>query len=280
MVGQKRFDEQAASVLGDALYPGSRDRKILNLLEELPSLDPFLVREQLRRHHIEPDLAYFNISESDLAEMRSFVTDEISSLASLSMDGGRGGNALRLVNKLLSHGADVDLGPLREVLRLTDAEYLDGVFAWRGFLYFKWVNSRVVPAVDRLKAAIKVVRPNTTPNAEVRQYLFEARIRLCLALDEAKLATERALTHYDTAYRSLVDRQNPGAFRSFLLDAPSQFMGIGQPLGALQHMLSFWRYRFPNAKAASVTPDELWDLFIDFENTMGTRPDDSAVFAV
>ena len=280
MVGQKHFEEQTASSLGDALKSGSRDRKVLDLLDGLPSLDPFLVREQLRRHGYEPARAYFNISDADVLNMRAFVEAEVGSLADQSMDGGQGSHTSRLVNKLLTNSVDLDLGPLRDVLRMTEAEYLDGIFAWRGFLYFKWVNAKVAPAVERLKAAISAVRPNMMPDDSVRRYLAGARVRLCEALDEASETIRDLLAEYDDAYKALVEQHNPGAFRQFLLDAPDKFMSIGQPLGAQEHMLSFWRYRFPNTRAPSISPDELWDLFADFENNIGTRAEEAVLVGV
>ena len=39
-VGQKDFDDMIQEAFGDDLRPGSHDREILELLDELPSLDP------------------------------------------------------------------------------------------------------------------------------------------------------------------------------------------------------------------------------------------------
>ena len=39
------------------------------------------------------------------------------------------------MEKLLSNSVDDSFGPLKETLKLSDKDYQDGVFCWRGFLY-------------------------------------------------------------------------------------------------------------------------------------------------
>ena len=48
---------------------------------------------------------------------------------------------------------------------------------------------------------------------------------------------------------------------------------LGDQLGAIQHVVSFWRFRFgPNS--APVAVDELIDIFMDFENGLADRSQD------
>jgi hypothetical protein len=55
------------------------------------------------------------------------------------------------------------------------------------------------------------------------------------------------------------------------LRAPSPFSALGETLGVIEHIVSFWRFRFPDAAACSMTPDALEDIFKDFENGLGLR---------
>ncbi|MGZ7227044.1 hypothetical protein ACXWO0_11310, partial [Streptococcus pyogenes] len=61
------------------------DIQTLRLIDELPSLDPFLLREQLRRGGLDPSPCYFSISDSDLERMLAFVRNEIEPLVTLSL---------------------------------------------------------------------------------------------------------------------------------------------------------------------------------------------------
>ena len=47
--------------------------------------------------------------------------------------------------------------------------------------------------------------------------------------------------------------------------APSMFHELGERLGALQHIMSFWRFRFPSDVESHITIEEMIDLLNDFE---------------
>ena len=57
-----------------------RDQMVLRLLNAVPSLDPFLLREHLRNNKVDVSPCYFAISEGDQERMYKFVTGEMSKL--------------------------------------------------------------------------------------------------------------------------------------------------------------------------------------------------------
>ena len=75
---------------------------------------------------------------------------------------------------------------------------------------------------------------------------------------------------YDHAFEGLTQRSDPVAFRDFLLAAPDMFFKIGERLGAVQHVTSFWAYRVPTPRL-TLTADELAELLQDFEQSLGLQ---------
>ncbi len=277
-VGQKDYDAIGEAVFGKDLKPGAHDRQVLELMDTLPSLDPFLLREHLREHGFEPARAYFGISEADVQRMLDFVRDEVTPLVKLSAGSGKGsfGHASRLVNKLLSNAADSGFEPLKDTLKLSDQEYLDGMFSWRGFLYYKWVLSDLMRPIAQVTVEIELMQPRGARDPEASAYIPAARKRLQDCIGRALTNVQELLQVYDKAYASLTEDGKPLAFRDFLLSAPSMFMRLGEQLGALQHVTSFWRYRFPPGKSNSISPGELMDVFLDFEDSMAFAPEEPA----
>ncbi len=268
MVGQKDFDQSADEMFGEGLKPGRRDRQVLDLIDELPSLDPFLVREHLKRNGIEPARGYFAISDADVERMHAFVRAEVTALVKLSsaQSGDSAQAASRLVEKLLSNSPDAGFEPLKDVLRLSDKDYADGVFGWRGFLYYKWVLAELTPKLVDVLADVLSVQARGPRTQESSNYLPAARKRLEIAINQAVDGVNRMLGVYDKAYLSLTLDGQPTAFRDFLLAAPAMFMSLGGQSGAVQHIVSFWRYRFPPGRRAPISPVELMDIFLDFED--------------
>src|SRR3954471_846050 len=60
------------------------DLATLRLIDQLPSLDPFLLREHLRRHGLSVASSYFALSTADMEQMQGFVSAQISLLIDLA----------------------------------------------------------------------------------------------------------------------------------------------------------------------------------------------------
>jgi hypothetical protein len=176
-----------------------------------------------------------------------------------------------LVQKILSNAAPEDMEPLRLVLRLDRSDFLEGLFCWKGFLYYKWRLNELLSGLPRLLTEIGGVQPRGPADAAVRHYLAEARERICKAIKSYCRAVEEAIHVYDDAYGKLTARGDPLAFREFLLEAPTMFINLGERLGVLDHVSSFWALRFRSGAngGGQLTPGELMDIFIDFEDSLG-----------
>jgi hypothetical protein len=258
--GQERFSEEAV-----------HDMRLIAALDEIPSLDPFLTREHLRRRGFNPSNAYFNITRSDIARMFSHVEEEIWPLVRMCYGGDAvdASRTKKLVSKILSNDLDADFAPLRLTLRLSESEYQEGMFCWKGFLYYKWALNTVLPGAVRVSDAIGSIRTRGVTTSETSAYIAEARQRLQQGVRGRCEQVRTLLKVYDDAFEGLTQRSDPNAFRDFLLSAPALFSGIGERLGAVQHIVSFWNYWAPTERKTMVSGDELAELFQDFEQSLG-----------
>ena len=251
----------------------ARDLAVLRLLSNVPSLDPFLLREHLRNNEIDVSPCYFAISEGDQERMRRFVSEELSRLISLAGGGGDASSS-RLVSAMLSNAVDEKLEPLRLTLGLTGDDFREGVFSWRGFLYYKWSMSTFWPDVMGVLRAINKIQPIGALSTEQKVYLTSARRSIIEMVRDSGNHVTGALAVYDASFADLVSHQAPKAFRDFLLSAPYMFLELGEKLGAISHIVSFWRYRFPRGAAASIDAEELSAIFQDFSSSFGDKSGD------
>jgi hypothetical protein len=106
-------------------------------------------------------------------------------------------------------------------------------------------------------------------DAETKLYLDSARRRLRGAIGSQQRQIDRTLDVYVRAFSGLTRKGQPLAFRNFLLDAPRLFLSLGEKVGAVSHIASFWRYRFPAGQASTASVDEVVDIFQDFETSLG-----------
>jgi hypothetical protein len=270
-IGQRRFEQSLFEAFGIDIGGESQDLRALAILDEIPTLDPFLLREQLRRHGLEPARCYFELSQADTKRMFDFAQREIAPLAQMSVGAGEASfaQAVKLTRKILANSADAELDPLRRTMQLDVQQFQEGVFCWKAFLYYKWQLADLLPRVAPVLKQIETIRPRGPQSDDIKVYLSVARETLRKALISCCRSVKTTLEVYDHAYSALTQNSDPTAFRDFLLKAPEMFNDLGERLGAIEHIVSFWRFRFPGDRMPMITPEELSDMFMDFEGSLG-----------
>jgi hypothetical protein len=155
-------------------------------------------------------------------------------------------------------------------LRLEGEDYKEGVFSWKGFLYYKWVLNDLWPKLVDVLREMPQIRVTGHKDAELMAYIDRTRRRLVETVDYKRREVTEALDVYDRAFADLTKNGKPLAFRNFLLRAPKMFLMLGERIGVISHITSFWRYRFPDARSLAAPIDEVLDILKDFEQNIST----------
>ena len=269
-VNQKGYRQAICDLVGYRELELERDFLVLGMLNDLPSLDPFLVREQLRRNHHQPAECYFSISPADSSRMQSFTSAEMAPLIRMAFQttsgSGSAGMVGKLADALLSANADARLDPLRETLGLHGEQFTQGIFSWKGFIYYKWQFSEMIQGLIRVTQEMDQIKPAGRNDGATRE---ETSIRK--RIREAARNCSKVLALYDDAFADLVHRGNTAAFRRFLLEAPIFFLDLGHSMGVISHISSFWGYRFKGGAANLPTSEEFLEILIEFETGLAPR---------
>ena len=267
-VGQVGYDEILEEVLGGRGEVGAADASLLAIVDRLPSLDPFLMRERLKKCGFQPARCYFDLTDADAANMFSFVRREISPLIGISFENNdhySDRRSAKFAQKILANSADDELEPFRLGLGMDRSSFEEGMFCWKGFIYYKWSLQDLLPKVRPIIAEIANARPSGVATEDDKAYIMAARQRLSRSIGAACETVRLTLKVYEDAYVDLTKNGQPQAFREFLLRAPHLFYELGERLAAVQHIVSFWRFRFPHEMRNGISGEELVDLLADFE---------------
>lgn len=266
LVGQHAWLDLLAEV-SDSDAALAYDRSLLECLDDLPSFDPFLLREHLRRRDFRPADCYFAISAADRAQMRRFVEVEIGKLIDLAYAGRPLGDASssKLVDILLAADTDERLEPLRLTLRLDGEAYRDGIFSWKGFLYYKWALTSLLETLRAVILEIGRLEVSDRINPELTAFVESSRGRIQRTVQRRCADVTLTLQAYDTAFERLINHGDGVAFRDFLLASPGMFLELGERIGMISHIATFWRYRFPPGASLRASADDVLDLLQDFE---------------
>jgi hypothetical protein len=271
MLGEKRFDQLIRKAVGEDVSDSdySSDFELLCVLHEAPSFDPFLLREQLARLGREPARCFFEISDADIASMLSFVASEFEPLTTMAF-GANGRRAqklsMRLAEKLMTDENAQLLEPLRQTLSLSTVEYREGVFAWKGFLYYKWALGEMARRHRIFAPSFSGCTIVTAERAE-RMEIERSRTRVLALVEHVLNHASTAMRDYGAAFSAFSKGQSPG-FRKFLLEAPARFIPLGEAIGAVKHIHSLWGFRFPEHSATRLDAPEARQFLQEFERML------------
>ena len=88
--------------------------------------------------------------------------------------------------------------------------------------------------------------PSAPVDADQQAYLTTATRNIIeMVRDNGKHVTKVLSDLRRFLCRTWCASQSPKTFRDFLLSAPYMFLELGEKMGAISHIVSFWRYRFP-----------------------------------
>jgi hypothetical protein len=269
-VDQKGFEQMIEEFFGIQANDDSADYRTLRLLDETPSLDPFLLREQMRRHGLHPAQCYFDLSPSDTRSILSFAQREIEPLVRITLgpDMALTAHARKLAQKILINSGDQDLEPLRRTMQMDHEQYREGMFCWKAFLYYKWRLVELLQNVPEVAQQIDSIRPRGFVDNDTKELLSSSRESIRSSFNLSLRRVRDTLRVYDSAYQGLTQKHDPVGFRNFLLNAPAMFHELGERLGAVDHVISFWRFRFPPKKPVAISGEDLADIFVDFERSL------------
>ena len=125
---------------------------------------------------------------------------------------------------------------------------------------------QLVPDIEKVKAELATIKPSKRGDADLHDYVTAARSNLQRAVTAATRSVSNTLRLYDIAYNGLIQQGDGAGFRDFLLQAPARFGKLGEEVASVDHMVSFWNYRFPPGQTPTISVDELATIFRDFES--------------
>jgi hypothetical protein len=64
---------------------------------------------------------------------------------------------------------------------------------------------------------------------------------------------------YDEVFDALTEQRTPEPFRRFLVDGPRLFARLGERMGRLEQLVSYWQHQFPGRSVRQISPEAVFD---------------------
>jgi len=250
-VGDPNFDNALAFQAGFDRKRGVqdyiRDRDIIQIFDQLPSLDPFLLKDRLLAEALTPHPGYFEISQEEWSRIRDHVMSRFRPIVEFAfggLDAARAQSRLRLLVEKLWDAKDMEtLGPIIKAMELDPREAPMALHAWKGVIYYDYRMASLETSIREFAEWLgRGAEPIDLIPAANRKIVLDVRDATRALLRERWRKARARLDEYNTAYRKLfIDKQSPGPFIAFLGGASDVFGELGDTLSRLDHANEVWR---------------------------------------
>lgn len=245
-VESDNFERQLAEFLGVPLKSRGFQSDVarLRILSELPSFDPYLLSERFRQSGEVIAPCFFQASDEEIKRMTDFVASQVGVLVSLAFGGGQSAvspQSKKLAGILLSDGDSENLRVLQRSLRLSDDEYKQGMFGWKGVLYYSWCSDAIYKEFLAFVNQVKTLRVIGCKGDE-QGYLDQTRGAIIASARRRWLRLRKVIDSYNAEFEDFAKNGNALALKNFLLQAPALFTQIGEDLASVQHVSSYWKH--------------------------------------
>jgi hypothetical protein len=221
-----------------------RDLKILRILDQLPSLDGFLMRNALEQEKIAVHESYFEIPEEERAAIIQYVRQKLEPLvqAAFGTESATAGKVAQLIDKLWEARDREALAPLIEAFRFPADEALTIFGSWNGITYYTFEYAR---AKERRESLARWLRDDALPRDYVAEKHFD-HIGGLLKETVRRLrwhwsAVEDISRKYETLYaRFLTARDGVADFITFLRGSRELYWRMGDSLSKMNHAIHCW----------------------------------------
>jgi hypothetical protein len=246
----------------------NEDLRIMRVLDRLPSLDPFLLKDVFINEKIEMNPAYFEVGKELWDKIELFILQGFEPLAKAAFPNAMGSDELarKLIEKIWE-GRDLDaLKPLIMAFRLPAGQELEIFAAWKGINFYGFQHQSAMPLMGEMTAwlrdvKIPVAAVSATERAEFKGLLDGARAQIQVEWQ----AAERVLQEYQSSYDKMFKHRTGSAdFVNFLRNSNKAYWTLGNSLGKTGHAAYCWDVMSKRYPGRKVPWEQLRELILLF----------------
>ncbi|HVA15180.1 MAG TPA: hypothetical protein VNF99_18170 [Stellaceae bacterium] len=238
----------------------AHDMKIFRILDDLPSLDGFLMRDALELEGIDAPEAYFDVSPAERVAIQEFIRGKMEPLVQAAYGGKKqlGGKVKQLIDAVWEAKDLAALEPLVVAFRFPKDEALAIFGAWKGINFYAYEYQRTRKKREDIAHWLKddAMPKNLVPR-DVLLALEPIRRATVERLRAHWIEIDGVLKEYDRLYGDFVASAIPGGFINFLRGAKAVYWRLGDALSKIDHAINCWDIWTKNASGRRLPYDQL-----------------------
>ncbi len=273
-VRQRNFEVLMREFLGvnyqQTEGPTKRDIAILEKIDSIPSLDPFLLKQALYKEFPDIDVAYFCITDAEDKAVRDTISRKVTPIVEKALQDATSTKAGlgRFIDAIWDPTAP-EATLFVSAFGISASQTQETFEAWRGITYYEWSYGRIIEPIGRLLGWYRSERSKPTDgqriSSSVRQQLDTLRISSGRKLSAQARAPDEFFRDYAMRHAEFVGKNDPSKFREFLRTASANYWQLGWSITALTHIIGIFSRAAAKSVDGCMMSETLFELYRDID---------------
>ena len=221
-----------------------QDLEKIRLIERLPSLDPFLLRDRFQLGGMSINDAYFRLSGEDWAAIRAHIRSRFEMMAGFAFGQGTAPRP-DLVDKLVDRIWEAQeleaLHPLLLAFGLPVEKAGEFFQCWKGIAYFDYEFNRNAERMRAFSQWLQSGQPRGFIHRTDAEMLEADRAQVRAQMRTLIGSTLSVLKEFSDSFDKLFrDRESARPFSQFMLHSRRHFWRLGSNLNGIYHAVALW----------------------------------------
>ncbi len=238
-----------------------RDRRILEIIDNVPSLDPFLLKNTFVEEGVEVADEYLNLPEEQENAIKLIIQQRILPILDKASGGGSPEQVLKKSQRFMAAIWNPTLPEAALFIEAFGLEPADAprIFtAWKGISYYKYQFDQ---RKSGLAAVVNFLSSKQSVPVDLAQYRhYQQQQDMFKQAILTKIRTLAGRVHgifrdYEDTYNKLLNHNDPVPFRKFLAGCNNMYWILGYCTTAVAHVIKVYQNYLQAGKA--LTFDDL-----------------------
>ena len=277
---QKGAEELLTRCLGvtEEIHPEAveHDIEILQMIDDIPSLDPFLLKTTCERDKIDIDPAYLALAHGEEKAIKRVIGDRVRPIVTKALGSDAEAHHEDRLIKAIWDPTIPDATVFIEALKI-DGNEVERVFgAWKGVSFYQNQFSEMRGRIALLMKWFK--SPQSIPiDIQQNKHFAEQQVMYKLAvIDKLKniiRKVQQILQDLDDCYASFVEDGDPIPLRTFLITSHTRYWILGFCCTALSHCCSLFDRQFGRRGHGRLNFQQINEMLTHMDATLQSKND-------
>jgi hypothetical protein len=275
--GSEQLLQRYVSVSADANSQGMiNDLAKLKTIDEIPSLDPFLLKTAFERDKIEVDPAYLAVGDKEEQAIKRVISDKVRPIVSkaLGFDAkGSNDKSQRFIDAIWDPNIP-EAGLFIEAFKIDKSEVANVFSAWKGVSFYQYQFSRNRALIAEI---LKWFKSEQSIPIDFRQnkHFAEQQNMFKTAIQKRMIDIlsniNQVFKDFDGCYANFIDDGDPIPFRNFLVTSHFRYWILGYCCTSLSHCRNIFERYMETSIKGQLTFEQTAEMLTNMDGTLSSQ---------